>query len=88
MTQLRKTTFHLIAVLAPGLFPAMAWAITAPAAGDLGYDAYDLVVNQMLNGPVGFVGGVASIVAGASQLMKSWMLALLGIWLPVMLRPV
>jgi len=35
-----------------------AHAITAPAAGSLFYDAYDIVVNQMLSGAVGFVAAI------------------------------
>ena len=35
-----------------------AHAITAPAAGGLFYDAYDIVVNSMLKGAVGFVAAV------------------------------
>jgi len=35
-----------------------AHALTAPATGSLFYDAYDIVVNQMLSGAVGFVSAV------------------------------
>ncbi len=35
-----------------------AHAITAPAAGGLFYDAYDIVINSMLKGAVGFVAAV------------------------------
>lgn len=54
------------------LASGMAGAFTAPAAGDFGYDVYDIVVNQILNGPIGFIGGVALIVFGATQIMKNW----------------
>jgi len=40
-------------------------AITAPAAGSFAYDVYDIGVNDILKGPIGFVGGVAAIVLGA-----------------------
>lgn len=51
-----------------------AMAFTAPAAGAFGYDIYDIAVNQMLGGPIGFIGAVVLIVWGATQMMKSWMI--------------
>jgi hypothetical protein len=59
------------------LASSMATAFTAPATGDFGYDVYDIVVNQILNGPIGFIGGVALIVLGATQIMKNWMMTIL-----------
>jgi len=41
-----------------------AMAITAPAAGSFAYDVYDVFVNQMLLGPIGFVGGAAAVTYG------------------------
>ena len=35
-----------------------AHALTAPATGSLFYDAYDIVVNDMLKGAVGFVAAI------------------------------
>lgn len=66
---------NLPAVLAGGallMASGVAGAFTAPAAGDFGYDVYDIVINQILNGPIGFIGGVALIVFGATQIMKNW----------------
>lgn len=63
-----------VAAISPGAF-----AITAPTAGSFAYDVYDVVVLQVLGGPIGFVGGLATIVYGASQLMRSWMVAVLAI---------
>lgn len=72
----RATMFMV--VLAVGLLlSAIAGAFTAPAAGDFGYDIYDIVVNQILNGPIGFIGGVALIVFGATKIMTNWMLTIL-----------
>jgi hypothetical protein len=59
------------------LVSAIASAFTAPAAGDFGYDIYDIVVNQILNGPIGFIGGVALIVFGATKIMTNWMMTIL-----------
>lgn len=54
-----------------------ARAFAIPAAGDFGFDVYDIVVNQILNGPIGFIGGVALIVFGATQIMKNWFTTIL-----------
>jgi len=40
-----------------------ALAMTAPSTGSFAYDVYDIGVNSILKGPIGFIGGV-----GASRL--------------------
>jgi hypothetical protein len=56
------------------MFTGHAMAFTAPAAGDFGYDVYDIAVNQILGGPIGFIGAVALIVWGATKMMTNWMI--------------
>ena len=64
----------IVALLAGGgLVSPVVSAFTTPAAGSFGFDVYDVVVTQILSGPIGFVGGVFLIVWGATQLMRSWM---------------
>ena len=61
------------------LFAAMsggAHAFTAPAAGDLGYDIYDIVVNKGVKGPLGFVAGVAAFLFGVSRLFSNIMVGI------------
>lgn len=41
------------------------FAFTAPTAGTFAYTVYDVAVTKMLNGPIGFVGGVGAMVFGA-----------------------
>jgi hypothetical protein len=53
-----------------------AHAFTAPAAGDLGYDIYDIVVNKAVKGPMGFVGGVAAFLFGVSRLFSNVMVGI------------
>ena len=53
-----------------------AHAFSAPAAGDLGYDIYDIVVNQGVKGPLGFVGGVAAFRFGVSRLFSNIMIGI------------
>ena len=54
----------------------VAHAFQAPAAGDLGYDIYDIVVNQGVKGPLGFVGGVAAFLFGVSRLFSNIMIGI------------
>ena len=53
-----------------------AHACSAPAQGDLGYDIYDIVVNQGVKGPLGFVGGVAAFLFGVSRLFSNIMIGI------------
>jgi len=46
------------------LTASVAFAFTAPAAGDFVYDVYDIGVNKLAKGPVGFIGGLGLIVWG------------------------
>ncbi len=69
----------IVAALIGVAAPSAVLAIAAPTAGSFAYDVYDVVVNQVLRGPIGFVGGLGTIVYGASQLMRSWMVAVLAI---------
>jgi len=69
------TLAALIATLLLAVPPLMAFV--TPATGSFGYDIYDVVVNQILNGPIGFVGGVALIIWGATKVMANWMITIL-----------
>jgi hypothetical protein len=62
-----------LAVLASA---TLVHAFTAPAVGDLGYDIYDIVVNQGVKGPLGFVGGVAAFLFGVSRLFSNIMIGI------------
>lgn len=48
-----------------------AFAITAPTTGSFAYDIYDIAVNDILKGPVGFVCGVGAIAFGAFSAIRS-----------------
>ena len=75
-----KHVFTFANVAAPlALFAVMsggAHAFTAPAAGDLGYDIYDIVVNKGVKGPLGFVAGVAAFLFGVSRLFSNVMIGI------------
>jgi len=49
----------------------VAMAITAPAAGAFAYDVYDVAINSILKGPIGFVAGVVAIVFGAVAAIRA-----------------
>jgi len=82
-SMMHKIGARLIAVANVGLpFAAMAliagpaYAFSAPAQGDLGYDIYDIVVNKGVKGPLGFVGGVAAFLFGVSRLFSNIMIGI------------
>jgi hypothetical protein len=81
LTLLRGRTFRTIDAAVLFLLAAIAgtsvaYAFQAPAAGDLGYDIYDIVVNQGVKGPMGFVGGVAAFLFGVSRLFSNIMIGI------------
>ncbi len=47
-----------------------ALAFTTPTAGQLGYDLYNIVVNQGVLGPVGFMAAVIMLVIGVGGLIR------------------
>lgn len=65
----RKTTLVLfmavVAVWAIMFAAPAVYAVTAPAQGSFAYDVYDIAVNKMLKGPIGFVSGAVAVVIGA-----------------------
>lgn len=73
---LTAADYSVIATLALMVTVSVANAFTAPAAGDLGYDIYDIVVNQGVKGPLGFVGGVAAFLFGVSRLFSNIMIGI------------
>ena len=47
-----------------------ALAMTAPSTGSFAYDIYDIGVNSILKGPIGFIGEVGAIVFGAIEAIR------------------
>ncbi|MDE9429893.1 conjugative transfer protein TraE [Xenorhabdus bovienii] len=58
------------------LIPVVAMAWKAPAVGDFGYQIYDVAINKVAKGPIGFAGGAFLIAAGATKMNESWPKAL------------
>ena len=55
-----------------------AMAFTAPVATDFMYDLYDVAVNDILTGPIGFVGAIMAFVAAAVLAIRQMVLPAVG----------
>lgn len=76
--QLRnETIFAILFVLC--VLSTNATAMTVPAAGSFAYDLYDIGVNQILLGPIGFVAGVACMVFSAILAIRQMILPAAGV---------
>ncbi len=83
--QVGKFRFSQVAMAAAMvcLYAGVSHAVTAPASSTVfAYDVYQVGVEGVLKGPIGFVGGVAAIVFGAVTAVRGAILqalpALLG----------
>ncbi|MHB8788460.1 MAG: hypothetical protein ACYDBT_01120 [Desulfobulbaceae bacterium] len=77
----RKTTILMaLAILGTWfLLPGNALAMAVPAAGSFAYDLYDIGVNQILLGPIGFIAGVACMVFAAILAIRQMILPAAGV---------
>ena len=55
-----------------------ALAFNAPASGDFMYELYDVAVNRILTGPIGFVGAIMAFVAAAVLAIRQMVLPAVG----------
>lgn len=69
-----KTIMTVVFSFAILMIGDVASAITAPSSGSFAYTVYDIGVQKILKGPVGFVGGVVAIVIGAIMAMRAQVL--------------
>jgi hypothetical protein len=85
MNRLHRFRKHLhmtpwMAAVLLTLFQASsALAMTVPATGSFAYDLYDIGVNQILLGPVGFTGGVACMCVAAILAIRQMILPAAGV---------
>lgn len=61
---MRKLLSKIVPVVGAAALPVLAMAFDEPNTGDLAYEIYDIAVNKMLQGPLGFVSGVGLISFG------------------------
>lgn len=69
----------LAVLVAACLMSANAMAMAVPAAGSFAYDLYDIGVNQILLGPIGFIAGVACMVFAAILAIRQMILPAAGV---------
>ncbi len=72
----REALFFFLAVQVIMLFGRFgdAFAITTPVDGSFAYDIYDIGVNSILKGPIGFVAGVGAIIFGSIEAIRGQVL--------------
>jgi hypothetical protein len=75
----KKIFIRNIILLTLCFVPSISFAIGIPVSTDFAYDLYDVGVNKVLKGPIGFVGGVACLVASAATITKNWILSVIGV---------
>ncbi|MEM3580397.1 MAG: hypothetical protein QXQ64_03935 [Candidatus Bathyarchaeia archaeon] len=70
MNRTTKLLLGLVVGMWAVMFVAPAvYAITEPTQGSFAYDVYDIAVNKILKGPIGFVSGAAAVAFGAVSAM-------------------
>lgn len=73
-----KAVYMAGVLIALNALSTTVMAFTAPPdVNSFGYTAYDWIVVKILQGPIGFVGGVFAIVWAGMHLTKSWVVAFL-----------
>ena len=77
-TRLNRATWMTTGLLSL-LQAGNALAMTVPATGSFAYDLYDIGVNQILLGPVGFTGGVACMCVAAILAIRQMILPAAGV---------
>lgn len=75
----RKQTLIAALTITALMLATNSLAMTTPAAGSFAYDLYDIGVNQILLGPIGFVGGVACMVFAAIMAIRQMLLPAAGV---------
>jgi hypothetical protein len=65
--------------LALALGATAAYAFVPPVAGAVGFEIYDMVVTQILQGAIGMVAAAIALVFGVVQLFRSWVMGVVGI---------
>ena len=76
----KEKIFTGIAILAACcLVSTNANAMAVPSAGSFAYDLYDIGVNQILLGPIGFIAGVACMVFASILAIRQMILPAAGV---------
>ncbi|WP_429885532.1 hypothetical protein [Geoalkalibacter halelectricus] len=78
---MKKPYLILSAMITMLLIAASAMAFTAPAEGDFMYDLYRIGVEEILQGPIGFLGAILACVASAIMAIRQMILPAVGTFL-------
>ncbi len=70
MNKTSKLTLVMMVFIVLTVVPAAVYAFNAPTTGSFAYDVYDIAVDKILKGPIGFVAGVAAMVFGAASAIR------------------
>lgn len=62
--------------LALGVISQGVFAFSTPSTGSFGYNVYDIAINKIASGPIGFVGGAWLIAMGSTKMNEGWTRAL------------
>ncbi|PXW50356.1 hypothetical protein DFO55_12427 [Grimontella sp. AG753] len=68
------TAFFMVLTLL--LVSQGVFAFTTPATGSFGYNVYDIAINKIASGPIGFTGGAWLIATGSTKMNEGWTRAL------------
>ena len=77
--RIQQSAIITVLTLLVATYSTNAMAMAVPAAGSFAYDLYDIGVNQILLGPVGFVAGVACMVFAAILAIRQMILPAAGV---------
>ncbi len=78
-TQIKKNAIIMVLTVVSVMTATNALAMTTPTTGSFAYDLYDIGVNQILLGPIGFVAGVGCMVFAAIMAIRQMMLPAAGV---------
>jgi hypothetical protein len=74
MGQPRNAMLLMLGLVASVFASVTAQAFTAPAVGSLAYDVYNVVINQGVEGAIGFTAGVLALVFGGFRAISGQLL--------------
>ncbi len=66
--------FGLILAAVINLIPADAMAWSTPSSGSFAYDVYDIAINKLAKGPIGFVGAAGMMVGAVVSAVRGSLL--------------
>lgn len=77
----KNRALFVVSMLMMALYASTAMAYTDPQSGDLFFEAYDIVINKLMGGPIGFIIGAIMVIGGIISLVlgKGFLLPLIAL---------